>query len=389
MEINHQSIIAGLKSFATKPELLTSAEFKKCQPYLNQLLTTAQTFTASGTEPFIKDFVRLAHWNIEKGKYLDSVIDAFLTHPILRYADIISINEADVGMNRSHQAHVAQALGDALKMHVAFAPCYLEFSKGYGDDLLMEGENTTALQGNAILSRYPMLNPCVIELPLCYDHFEHVEKRIGNRNALMAEFEIKGRRLAFVSTHLEVRNAPSCRAKQVAAIVQKLEKPEAPTSVIIAGDFNSNTFARGGMITTMQGFLRLMFSNADRLRASIKAPQSREPLFALLQKHGFIEAGFNSDDVSCYVPMTILEDSAALPGFLTKAINRQMARYNGQLDFRLDWMLGRNVMALGDEEITDGKTKIASLKPHTISGLRNKDGSQIADHDPITFDLKL
>ena len=389
MEINHQSIIAEIKSFATKPELLASAEYKKYQPYLNQLLTTAQTFTASGTEPILKDFVRVAHWNIEKGKHLDSVIEVFLTHPILQYADIISINEADVGMNRSQQAHAAQALGEALKMYVAFAPCYLEFSKGYGDDLLMEGENTTALQGNAILSRYPIMNPLVIELPLCYDHFEHVEKRIGNRNALMAEFEIKGKRLAVVSTHLEVRNAPSCRAKQIAEIIQELEKPQVPSSAIIAGDFNSNTFARGGMWTTMQGFLRLMFSDADRLRQSIKAPQSREPLFALLEKHGFSEAGFNSDDVSCYVPMTILEDSAALPGFLTKAINRQMERYNGQLDFRLDWMLGRNIAALRDGEIIDEKTKIASLKPYTISGLRNEAGSQITDHDPITFDLKL
>ena len=138
----------------------------------------------------------------------------------------------------------------------------------------------------------------------------------------------------------------------------------------------------------MQGFLRLMFSEADRLRQSIKAPQMREPLFALLKKHGFTEAGFNSDDVSCYVPMTILEDSAALPGFLAKAINRQMARYNGQLDFRLDWMIGRNVRALRDQEIIDGRTKIASLKPYTISGLRNNNGSQIADHDPITVDLK-
>lgn len=386
--INHQSIISEVKGFATKPELLASAEYKKYCSYLNQLLTTAQTFTASNTQPVISDFVRLAHWNIEKGKHLDAVINTFLTHPILQYADIISINEADVGMNRSHQAHVAQALGEALNMHVAFAPCYLEFSKGYGDDLLMEGENTTALQGNAILSRYPVLNPRVIELPLCYDHFEHVEKRIGNRNALMAEFEIKGKRLAVVSTHLEVRNAPSCRAKQIAAIVHELEKSETPSSTIIVGDFNSNTFARGGMLTTMQGFLRLMFSDADRLRQSIKAPQMREPLFTLLKKHEFTEAGFNSDDVSCYVPMTILEDSAALPGFLAKAIHHQMARYNGQLDFRLDWMIGRNIRALHDQEIIDGRTKIASLKPHTISGLRNNNGSQIADHDPITVDLK-
>ena len=191
-----------------------------------------------------------------------------------------------------------------------------------------------------------------------------------------------------VSTHLEVRNTPSCRAKQIATIVEALEKTKASTSAIIAGDFNSNTFARGGMLTTMQGFLRLMFSDADRLRQSLKAPNSCEPLFTLLKKYGFNEEGFNSGDVSCYVPMTILEDSAALPGFLTKAINRQMARYNGQLDFRLDWVIGRNITALRDEEIMDAITKIASLKPHTISGLRNKNGSQIADHDPITVDLK-
>jgi hypothetical protein len=265
----------------------------------------------------------------------------------------------------------------------------LEFSKGYGDDLTMPGENTVALQGNAILSRYELLNPRVIQLPLCYDHFEHAEKRIGNRNALAVEVELNDQRLSFVTTHLEVRNAPSCRAKQIAAILAELEKPGVPRPAIIAGDFNSNTFARGGMMRTLSGLLRMMFSETDQLRRELAAPQAREPLFALLRQHGFTDAGFNSDAVTCYVPLKILEDSGKLPRFLAALIQRQMARYNGQLDFRLDWIVARAGKALGEREVINAATNTTSLPPQTIAGLRNACGGPITDHDPITIDWPL
>ncbi len=385
---DHQQIIAELNLFKTKADLLASAAYQKQRNYLTDLLATPQVFPIAHAQPRLNDFLRIAHWNIEKGKYLDDVIATFRQHPILQAADLISINEADVGMNRSSQSFVARELGDALGMHVAFAPCYLEFSKGYGEDLTMPGENTTALQGNAILSRYELLNPRVIELPMCYDHFKHVEKRIGNRNALAVEIERDGRPLSFVTTHLEVRNAPACRAQQMAAIIAELEKPGTPPAAIIAGDFNSNTFARGGMLRALTGLLRMMVSPTEKLRQEIAAPQSREPLFALLQQHGFTDAGFNSEDVTCYVPLKILEDSGKLPRFLAKAINQQMARYNGQLDFRLDWIFGRGVQSLDAQEILDAKTNIASLPPQTIAGLRNQVGGQITDHDPITADVR-
>jgi endonuclease/exonuclease/phosphatase family metal-dependent hydrolase len=384
---DHQPLIAELRHCQTKQELLSSAEYQKYRDYLTKLFAAPKIFRAEQARPHIKDFLRVAHWNIEKGKHLDAVIAAFREHPVLQTADLISINEADVGMNRSAQRFVARELGKALNMHIAFAPCYLEFSKGYGDDLTMPGENTIALQGNGILSRYELLNPRVIQLPMCYDHFEHAEKRIGNRNALAVEIERNGKRLSFVTTHLEVRNAPACRAKQIAAILAELEKPNASQAAIIAGDFNSNTFARGGMLRTLGGFARLMFSEPDDLRCALAVPQSREPLFALLRKHGFTETGFNSADVTCYVPLKILEDSGKLPGFLASAIQRQIARYNGQLDFRLDWIIGRGVKPLDDNERIDASTEIASLQPITISGLHNEQGKPITDHDPITADV--
>lgn len=385
---DHQSLIAELNRFPTKQALLTSAAYQKHRSYLTELLTIPHLFPATTTRPRLNSFLRIAHWNIEKGKHLDALIATLRDHPVLREADLISLNEADVGMNRSAQRFVARELGEALNMHVAFAPCYLEFSKGYGEDLTMPGENTIALQGNAILSRYELQNARVIELPLCYDHFEHAEKRIGNRNALAVEIEMNGQRMSFVTTHLEVRNAPACRAKQIAAILAELEKPNAPRPAIIAGDFNSNTFARGGMLRTLGGFARLMFSNPDDLRCALRTPQTREPLFALLKRHGFMDEGFNSNAVTCYVPLKILEDSSKLPRFLTSAIARQIARYNGQLDFRLDWIIGRGVRALSHRESIDAGSQCVSLPPQTISGLHTEAGEQITDHDPITVDLQ-
>lgn len=386
---DNQDLIAELRSFTTRSELQASDSYRKQQARLSNLLDQPRLFVADKAQPELHDYLRIAHWNLEKGKYLDATIDAFRRHPVLRCADLISINEADVGMNRSGQRFVALELGQALGMHVAFAPVYLEFSKGYGDDLTMPGENTIALQGNAILSRYALSNLRIIRLPVCYDHFEHAEKRIGNRNALAADVEISGRALTFVTTHLEVRNAPACRARQMAAIIDELEKPGTPSSAIIAGDFNSNTFARGGRWRTLRGFARMLLSNPEKLMRQIAAPQSREPLFDLLRRHGFTDRGFNNEAITCRVPLNILEDRSRLPAIFTRIIEHRLAAYHNQLNFRLDWIIARNAQPLGDSEMIDAATGTASLSPQTITGLKNERGTQISDHDPITADLRI
>lgn len=384
---NNQDLIAELYGFESLGELHASTAYQKHSARLAELLETPRLFTSDKAHPLINDFVRVTHWNIEKGKHLDAVIAALRTHPILRNADVISINEADVGMARSSQRFVAREIGEALGMHVAFAPCYLEFTKGYGDDLLVQEENTVALQGNAILSRYELRNLRIIELPVCFEHFNFVEKRIGRRNALAADVIVKGKTLSFVTTHLEVRNAPSCRAKQMSAIISELQRDDTPQAAMIAGDFNSNTFARGGRWRTLRGAARLLFSKPEKLMQLITHPQSHEPLFDLLYENGFTDRGFNDESATCRVPLSILEDKSRLPVSLAEMVERRMEPYHNQLDFRLDWILGRNVRALKDAEITDSVSGITSRAPQTITGLSNEQGIQISDHDPITADI--
>jgi endonuclease/exonuclease/phosphatase family metal-dependent hydrolase len=386
---DHQSLIAELRGFHTTQELQSSKAWETHQQYVSDLLSTPRLDEFPQAQPRLQKFLRIAHWNLEKGKHLDAAIAAFRSHLILQHADLISINEADAGMNRSQQRDVTREIGTALGMHTAFAPVYLEFSKGYGDDLLMSGENTLALQGNAILSRYPLGNVRIIQLPLCYDHFEQAEKRIGNRNALAAEVDVNGHNLTFVTTHLEVRNSPACRARQMAAILNHLRQNGRNAPTIIAGDFNSNTFARGGRWRTLSGFARMLLTKPETLMREIAAPQSREPLFDVLAAHGFTDRGFNSADVTCYVPLTILEDRSHLPKVFADIMDRRLAPYAGRLDFRLDWMLGRNITALNEGEVADSQSGASRLNPQTIAGLKNEMGGQISDHDPITVDVVL
>ncbi len=385
--VDNQALIAKLRAFKTLHELYASEVYRRNSSYISELLGSPRLFPAGDIQPRVKDFVRIAHWNIEKGKHLISVIKTLSEHPILREADLISINEADVGMNRSGHRFVALEIGRSLGMHVLFAPVYLEFSKGYGEDLRMPGENTVALQGNAILSRYRLDNPRIIEMPSCFNHFEHIEKRIGNRNAIAADVDIKGRRMSFVSAHLEVRNTPACRARQMESIIEALRPVEGHGRAIVAGDFNTNATARGGLWRTFLASMRLSFADRDLLKGIHAKPQSREPLFHLLRKHGFTEEGFNDLETTCIVPMKGFEDRTNLPKFLADAFEYRMGRFDHRLDFRLDWIIGRNVKPLCDSEVIDSVRGIASRSPQSIQGLANDNGGQISDHAPITVDI--
>src|SRR5262249_45799779 len=103
------------------------------------------------------DVIRLVTWNIEKGKRW-SLLEQCLRHESIRTADLLCLNEVDEGMARSGNLRIAYEIGERLGMHVVFGQTFKEFTKGIGDELLAPGQNTTAVQGNAILSRLSIVD---------------------------------------------------------------------------------------------------------------------------------------------------------------------------------------------------------------------------------------
>lgn len=80
---DNQELITSLRGFATREELESSSEYAKYRGYIDKLLRTV--VGAGNADGPSRTAIRVVHWNIEKGKYLDEVIHAFNTNPILKY----------------------------------------------------------------------------------------------------------------------------------------------------------------------------------------------------------------------------------------------------------------------------------------------------------------
>lgn len=388
-EVNYRNLTDELRRFPTLKALYESEFYRRNQSALFWLLSVPQPYLFGEVQPRLQDFVRVVQWNIEKGKNFAGIVETFSTHPILRYADLIFLNEVDDGMARSGHRHVARELGAWLRMHVAFAPAHLELTKGTGDDLDAPGDNQAALQGNALLSRHPLGQLRIIDLPTHFESFEFEEKRFGRRIALVAEVWINQKKLTAVGTHLEVRTTPRGRAHQMAALMQKLDGLGLSGPALVVGDFNTTTFSRGTLWRSLQGVARLLCSRPAHLKQSLLHPdrQHREPALAVLERHGFSIEEFNSHEATHRAFLAALEENGHLPPTLRAWVHKKLDRYEHQLDLKLDWIAGRSVKALTAGEVSDSKSDIASVSPQAVSGLSYQ-GRKISDHDPIVADIQ-
>ena len=100
------------------------------------------------------DRVRAVHWNIEHGNRFAQIEGALERHAQLAGADLVLLNEVDLGMARSGNRDVAAELGAALGMHAAFAPLFLETTPGRDEDpALARGSRQS---GSAVRTRDPV-----------------------------------------------------------------------------------------------------------------------------------------------------------------------------------------------------------------------------------------
>ncbi len=304
--------------------------------------------------------LRVVSWNIEKGKRW-SLIEKCIQEDAIRSADVLCLNEVDEGMARSGNRRIAFEIADRLGMTAVFGAAFKELTKGIGDEKSTEGENTTALQGNAILSRMAILESRNMPLPMCHDPSSSEERRIGGRQGLVVRLDCgNGAALTVANTHLEVFTTMACRARQMRALVGELGQGPA----IIAGDFNTNTFERGSAIRVFRSLVWLMGRTVED---RVMSPWVHEPLFDVLKRAGFQWEPFNDRLSTCSVDLASLEDKRYVPAFLRDRILRRLQ----SLPLRLDFIACRGLHAASHgRTITD-----LPFRP--------------SDHLPITCDILL
>jgi endonuclease/exonuclease/phosphatase family metal-dependent hydrolase len=157
--------------------------------------------------------LRIVTFNVEYGKRVDAAIEGLRSHPSLRGADVLLLQEMDgPGVDQ-----IALALG----MNFVYFPASRE-PKGQTD------------RGNAILSPWPIEEPRKILLP----HQSRIIHRA--RVAVTALLTIDGRLVRVYCVHLgsPIGISGGRRRAQAEVVLADAERSAGPT--IIAGDFNSH-----------------------------------------------------------------------------------------------------------------------------------------------------
>jgi endonuclease/exonuclease/phosphatase family metal-dependent hydrolase len=421
---DHQQIVERLSRFETFKEMRHSDEYRKHKHRLHTLFNKPRVYESATAVPRLQAFLRVVVWNIERGAQLEGIIETLNHHPVLGFADLLLLNELDNGMLRSGNKNVPQELSQALSAHAIYGVEYLEFTKGTGDELNLPGNNTAALHGNAILTRHKFSNPQLARLPRCENNFESAERRIGGRLGIFADIEIGDAKLLATTAHLDVVNTPRCRAEQLRQVLYEVErhllvenhktdqkdllgvvnrrgeqefnltarirrrgeKPTISTApVIVGGDFNTHTFARGGQIRTLRNTLRILGSNRQRLARSL---MKRELAVRELERFGYEIEALNDGRSTSSSMVSALNDKSSLPAPVRWWAMRRAGPEGIRLEFRLDWLAARGVRVLQAGEITDPSTGVESITAQTIKDLGHK-GRPLSDHDPIVADVAL
>ena len=304
-------------------ELTTLYEQEKISPTLEEklktLLTTPfvdnsyanDTPVSFSKSAALGEFLRVAHWNIERGLEYEAVKSVFGSEQdfiklldanpkefpvlsderqraleqasMLRAADVIILNEVDLGMKRTDYRNTAAELAAALKMNYAFGVQFVELSpvhlsqgkmganaeeKEISELIKVDSSRYKGLHGIAILSRFPLENVRLVPFVNQPYNWYRSEKngasllekgkrkiadkvfleetlrevRRGGRTTLLADIvdaRFPNGRVTVAATHLENRTKSKNRVRQLEELLNLVK--DAPHPVIVAGDMNTSS----------------------------------------------------------------------------------------------------------------------------------------------------
>ena len=392
-------VVATLRAIPRRAALAESAVWREHGDEVGRI-TRALRFGEPGAaaDPPPHRSIRIVSWNIERGKRCAAQSAYLRAHPVLRHADVVLLNEVDVGMARSDNQDVARDFADALGFHHVFGTCYLCLDAGNvrdrasGPEPAREPRNAQGLAGNAILSRFPILRAENISLTITKEKFHSSEKRLGHKKALWAELSTPLGRLPVAAVHLDSSCAPSQRAAQLGDLLRKLGERGVSDRCVVGGDLNTTTYDLAS-IPRLLGNIALKMARGGFAHAIHHYVHPNllyeKPVFDALDAAGFEWRSLNAHAVgtSRYEVGTFDSESKIrdyLPEIFVRLLAWRLRPWNGVAPLKIDWLSGRGVRPLGADEIRDGDR--GSVSPAPFAKPRH-DGRLLSDHDPIVVDV--
>ncbi|MCB1153313.1 endonuclease/exonuclease/phosphatase family protein [bacterium] len=168
------------------------------------------------------DQIKVVTWNIERGHYVDDLIDLFVNDQRINDTDIYLLSEVDRYCDRTGDRNIAFEIADALGYDYAYGVEFVEINSGRGE------------HGQAIISRFPITQ---VDQQRLTD-FEDWQGRLGGRMALYGTVKIGDTDLNLLSIHTMSEPFPYIegRKTQFQEILDFADERPGPT--LIGGDFN-------------------------------------------------------------------------------------------------------------------------------------------------------
>ena len=329
--------------------------------------------------------IRATAWNIERGSRLDEIVRVLREHPLMSRSDVLLLTELDYGMARSGNRHVAREIAEGLGMAYAFAPCYVNLSKGSGLEGAAEGENGLALHGNAVLSRWPISRAWSVALPNGKDKMKGREKRLGSQRAVVCDVAHPSGAFRAVSLHLDAHSSQRHRHRQMKVVLDFLEGLEPSLPVLVGGDWNTSTYNSRRAAYSIAGFFRRVLMGVGHVIENHYLKPERwfeRGLFRELGRRGYRFAELNEPgagtlhyDVKDLAANTNMGEW--VPRWCFWWIEWALRDHGGRCSLKLDWFAG------------SGVEPDASEPPRVVGNLRGRAGEVLSDHDPIVLDFHL
>lgn len=329
--------------------------------------------------------IRATAWNIERGQRLEGVVGVLSEHPLMSRSDVLLLTELDYGMARSGNLHVTRELARSLGMAYAFAPCYINLSKGSGLESGAEGENAEALHGNAVLSRRPIRRAWSVALPNGKDKMKGREKRLGSQRAVVCDVEHPSGLFRAVSLHLDAHSSQRHRQRQMKVVLDFIERLTPNVPVLVGGDWNTSTYDSSRALYSIAGFFRRVLMGVGHVIENHYLKPERwfeRGLFRELEACGFSFRELNEPgagtlhyDVKDLAANTNMGEW--VPRWCFRWIEWALKDHGGRCSLKLDWFAGGRI------------EPDASQPPRVVGRLRGPSGEVLSDHDPIVLDFTL
>lgn len=207
-------------------------------PTLPAEFNTPRQITTVASNGSLKS-IRIVSWNIDRGEQLNLVASELARDP----AELCLLQEVDWNTNRSGQADVGAELAKRLHLNLSYAIEFEELSQEHGRE---------AFIGQATLTRLPVRKSRVLRFQTQSGFWKPrgwipssiplMQRRLGNRIALVTELEFAGRPLVVYNVHLESRSAGHIQTRQLDEILADLKQYPPQTAAILGGDLNTKYF---------------------------------------------------------------------------------------------------------------------------------------------------